>query len=38
MNPDCIKGSHRACSGDGWDETFDAWTPCPCECHREVAG
>jgi hypothetical protein len=33
MNPDCAKGSHRACSGDGWDDDLDQPTPCPCHCH-----
>ncbi len=34
MNPDCLDGKHRACSGDGWCEETDHAVPCPCECHQ----
>lgn len=35
MNPDCLDGKHRACSGDGWCEQTDQAVPCPCSCHQK---
>ena len=34
QSPDCRDGKHRSCSGDGWDETADQPTNCPCNCHK----
>lgn len=34
MNPDCLDGKHRACSGDGWCEEADHAVPCPCSCNQ----
>lgn len=36
VNPDCLDGKHRACSGDGWCEETDQAVPCPCDCHQQV--
>lgn len=33
INPDCVAGKHRACSGTAWDETADELTLCTCHCH-----
>lgn len=38
MNPDCLDGKHRACSGGGWCEDNDQPAPCPCECHGGPVG
>ena len=34
MNPDCLDGKHRSCSGDGWCEVTEQLAPCPCDCHQ----
>ncbi|SEE83021.1 hypothetical protein SAMN04489740_2704 [Arthrobacter alpinus] len=33
-SPDCLDGSHKACSTDGWCEATEHAVPCPCDCHQ----
>lgn len=33
LNPDCVQGKHRACSGTAWDDAIDDLVACACACH-----
>lgn len=36
LSPDCTAGKHVACSGDAWDELWDALSRCECDCHGDL--
>ena len=34
LDPDCLNGSHKACTGTAWDVEADDLVDCQCGCHE----